>query len=194
MMLLNLLNWLLDHFQIAISSASLGAEFLLKAAQEPDEVMQALPAPTSPHPDLPQGSPVQINTTTVINRLEGLSKILKSRDLVRELASIDILLNEMGIASYFPELTDAQAKLIESFGYASNKIESIIAKMRGGGQTKPKQPGMPGAPQTPQPMKPMKPQRPQRAPGPPQTAIDTRELMDRPVGEVKEKLPPTTKG
>ena len=65
------------------------------------------------------------------DRLENISKLLKSRNMIRELASIDILLDKIGLASFFPELTDAQAKLIDSFGYSSNKIESIVAKLRG---------------------------------------------------------------
>ena len=51
--------------------------------------------------------------------------------MIRELATIDILLNELGLASYFTELTDAQSHLIEAFGYASNKVESAISKLRG---------------------------------------------------------------
>jgi len=154
-----------------------GAEILYKVAQEPD-VLQSLPAGESPVPDLPMGTKPQINTTMVINRLEGLSKVLKSRDTIRELASIDILLNEMGIASYFPELTDAQAKLIESFGYASNKIEAIIAKMRGSGTSKP-------APQKPPAQLPGATKSPIPKPKP----LETGEMMAKPVGEVKQTLP-----
>lgn len=159
-----------------------GADILYKVAQDEPGVVGALPPGESPQPNLPQGSPVQVNLTLVINRLEGLSKTLKSRDTIRELASIDILLNEMGMASYFPELTDAQAKLIESFGYASNKIESIIAKMRGSGATKATTQPIPQAqaPTLPAPPKPQK-------------AIDTGELMTKPVGEVRTTLPTAPK-
>lgn len=164
-----------------------GAEFLHKLAVEPvagEDIMNALPEAGSKEPDLPAQGPQMANTQTVINRLEAISKALKSRDMIRELASIDILLNEMGMASYFPELTDAQAKMIESFGYASNKVENIIAKLRGSGTSKPKE-----TTPSPAPM-PAPAATPAPAPAPPAAKpMDTGELMNKPVGEIKEKLP-----
>lgn len=161
-----------------------GADLLIKVAQEPPaapgdspsapgkEVLEALPPPlTSPHPDVPTPKTSDIvNIQTIINRLEGISKKLKSRDTIRELASVDILLNELGMASYFPELTDAQSKLIEAFGYASNKIESIVAKLRGTGST-----GTAPAPKAPT--------QPKKQP------MSAEELRGKPVGEVKKQLP-----
>ncbi len=160
-----------------------GAEFLHKIAAEPEvgeDVMQSLPEGASKEPNLPPQSAQMTNVQSVINRLEAISKALKSRDMIRELASIDILLNEMGMASYFPELTDAQAKLIESFGYASNKVENIVAKLRGSGTSKPKEPVPPAAPV---PALAVPPSPPAAKP------IDTGELMSKPVGEVKKELP-----
>jgi ribosomal protein S20 len=160
-----------------------GAEFLHKVAVEPTndiDLTEALPQPGSKEPDLLPKSTSMTNVQTVINRLEATSKDLKSRDMIRELASIDILLNEMGMASYFPEISYAQSKLIESFSYASNKVEDIVAKLRGSGKsTKPKPQEMPSAAPPPPPA----PTAPTVKP------IDTGELMSKPVGEVKKKLP-----
>lgn len=151
-----------------------GAEFLHKIAVEPP-IVQNLPTPISPQPNLTPGSKPQVHINTIINRLEGVSKLLKSRDTIRELASIDILLNELGIASHFPELTDGQAKLIESFGYASNKIESVVAKLRGSGSSRPS-PAQTGTVSKP--------------PVAPKTEkVDTEELRAKPVGEVQRELP-----
>lgn len=153
-----------------------GADLLYKAAEEPNltprsepEVIESLPEPVPNEPDLPQGSGVKIDVQTIITRLEGVSKKLKSRDTIRELASIDILLNELGIASIFPELTDAQSKLIESYGYSSNKIESIIAKLRGMGTAGP----MGQAPIATKP----------------KSNIDKRQLQEKPVQRVRKELP-----
>lgn len=151
-----------------------GAAFLHKVAQEP---MEAEPAPT------PATSP---NVQTAINRLEEISKALKSRDMIRELASIDILLNDIGIASYFPELTDAQSKLIEAFGYASNKVENIVAKLRGSGTSTKSDVT---APELPVAQLPQSPAPPPPAPPAPVKNIDTGGLMEKPVGEVKKTLP-----
>jgi len=156
-----------------------GADFLYKIAQEPEEVVQNLPAPMTPEPNLQPGSKPQVHINMIITRLEGVGKSLKSRDTIRELASIDILLNEMGIASHFPELTDAQAKLIEAFGYASNKIESIIAKLRGSGSSRP----APGQKKTPAPGIDKVPVAPK------QEKVDTEALRTKPVGEVQRELP-----
>lgn len=161
-----------------------GADFLITAAEEgvkDEDITDVLPAPTSDQPNLQPGSRPQVHINTIINRLEGTSKILKSRDMIRELASIDILLNELGIASHFPELTDAQAKLIESFGYASNKIESIVAKLRGSGTARPspvQQQATPApAAAAPAPVAP-KPEK-----------VDTEALHTKPMGKVQKELP-----
>jgi hypothetical protein len=83
--------------------------------------------------NLPVGQ-LKADVDLVINRLEGISKVLKMRDLVRELSKTDIMLSDLGLASYFPEITDAISKLIEGFGYSSNRIEGVIAKLRGTGK------------------------------------------------------------
>lgn len=165
-----------------------GAEILEKTAAEPavgKDVVQSIPTAISDQPNLPASQTATFNIKTIIDRLEGLSKTLKSRDMIRELASIDILLNELGLASYFPELTDAQSKLIESYGYASNKVESIIAKLRGSGTSKP-QPPKAEPPKVAPPTA-----KPPAAPPvqPPAEPMNTGELMEKPVGEVQRELP-----
>ena len=70
--------------------------------------------------------------------------------------------------------------MIEAFGYASNKVENIVAKLRGSGTSKPK----------PEPMAPAAPvPKPAAPPAPAAKPIDTGELMAKPVGEVKKQLP-----
>lgn len=164
-----------------------GADFLLKVADDPvpvadpapvagenqagEEVVESLPTPTtSPEPEIANPTAL-VNVQTIIHRLESISKQLKSRDTIRELASIDILLNELGMASYFPELTDAQSKLIESFGYASNKVESIVAKLRGSGGAGSITPRTDSQPQQPQ------------------QKMDADQLRTKPVGEAAKQLP-----
>ncbi len=164
-----------------------GADMLEKFAAEPavgQGVMSALPQTGSKEPNLPPQSTSMAGIQDVINRLESIGKNLKSRDMIRELASIDILLNEMGMASYFPELSDSQAKLIEAYGYASNKVEAIIAKLRGSGPSKPKKTKEEATPDTINPL-PIK----QSPPTPAQKPMETGEIMDKPVGKVENRLP-----
>ena len=173
-----------------------GASVLLSLAQEPlsvEPALESLPSPKSSEPDLQAGKS-KVDIKNIISRLEALSKTLKSRDTIRELASIDILLNEIGMASYFPELTDAQSKLIDSYGYSSNRIESIIAKLRGTGKSSSGD-TTPVTPKQESPM-PAPSSAPQPAPIPPpisakpvEEKINTEELRSKPVGEVQKTLP-----
>lgn len=150
------------------------------------DVLQALPPAVPQEPNLPEQAKVGVDT--IINRLAGVSKKLKSRDTIRELASIDILLNDIGLASYFPELTDAQSKLIEAYGYASNKIEAIIAKLRGTGTTS--QQSMTPTPQAPKgQQQPAMPPATVQSPAKTPKKMETGDIMDKPVGEVQQTLP-----
>jgi len=172
-----------------------GADFLIKVAAEPvatptqsqatnplphsKDVLQSMPP--GPSPKLDNAKPeVVLPLSTIISRLEGLSKKLKSRSTVRELASIDILLNQMGLASYFPEVTDAQAKLIEAYGYSSNRIEGVIAKLRGTGITKP------------EPI-PISAPMPEPTVAPKKEEVNKDELMQAPMGQVQTSMPPVKK-
>lgn len=69
---------------------------------------------------------------SMLKKLYGISDALKRRDLVRMLAEIDLQLYNLNIAGFFPELTDAQSKLIDAYAYASNKIQDVIPKLRSG--------------------------------------------------------------
>lgn len=74
----------------------------------------------------------QQDLETLLDILYEVSDTLKRRDLVRKIAEVDMKLYDMNMAGFFPELTDAQSKLIESFAYASNKIQDVIPKLRSG--------------------------------------------------------------
>jgi len=66
----------------------------------------------------------------LITELQRIDQSLKRRDLARDIARIDFYLHDMNLSGLFPELTDAQGRLIEAYTYASNKIKEIIPKMR----------------------------------------------------------------
>lgn len=67
----------------------------------------------------------------VVNELEDLAKIFKTRELPRRLAKADMMLDSLGLASFFPSLSEAQNKALESNNYISTRIEDIISKLRG---------------------------------------------------------------
>lgn len=152
-----------------------GAEILNKFAEDPaapDQpnekvVVEALPPQLEP----PKPPPVpSVDLNMIIQRLEGITRMLKSRDLIRDLASADILLNEIGMGSLFNEISDSQSKLIEAFSYASNRIDGVLSKLRGSGKLVPKHPAAKERQQMPQ-------------------NIDKRELGTKPIGKMQKELP-----
>lgn len=66
----------------------------------------------------------------MVTELQRIDQSLKRRDLAREIARVDFQLHDMQLSGLFPELSDAQSRLIEAYTYASNKIKEIIPKMR----------------------------------------------------------------
>jgi len=178
-----------------------GADMLEKYAD--GETIQ-LPEAGDPAPNLPDGSRPKITTQQIISRLEAISRDLRNRDLVRELASVDILLNELGIASFFPDLASAQSKLIESFSYASNKIEATVSSLRGSGGSAGAQLSMnappPAAAATPPaPLVPEKkvnlPTAPKEdkvdipIPQPIDNKMDPSSVLNKPVSKMQNQLP-----
>lgn len=152
-----------------------GAEELRKFADDPS-VESAVEHETGEEQQLPKEtqSKVNVDISMVIHRLEGITELLKSRGIVRDMASVDILLNELGMASYFPELGDSQSKLIEAFSYASNRVDDILSKLRG---TKPV------------PKHPAAKEKEKAAPIAKPENIDKRELATKPIGKMQKELP-----
>lgn len=72
-----------------------------------------------------------ITIEDIVMKLEDLAKIYKTREIPRQLAIVDMMLDSLGLASFFPSLSEASNKAIESNNYISSRIEDIIAKLRG---------------------------------------------------------------
>jgi len=74
-------------------------------------------------------SSVRVND--VVERLETISNILKNREIPRQLAIIDLMLDKLGIASYFPSLAEATRSSLDSNQYMATRIEDVLGKLRG---------------------------------------------------------------
>jgi hypothetical protein len=142
--------------------------------------------------NLPPGL-MKTNVEAVITKLEGISKELKMRNLVREMSKADIALAELGLGSYFPELGESIARMLEGFSYAGNRIEDSISKLRGSGKSiqapeptspAPKLPKTPEAPAAPLPI----PTAPQ-----PTEKLEPSALHEQPTSKVKTELPTQVK-
>lgn len=104
-----------------------------------------------------------------LQKLEEINKVISERNVVRALAAVDIILGQLGIASYFPQLSEAQSKLMDAFNYAGTRVAETIGQMRGGS----------GGPVAATP--PAKPKEDQ---------IEVAEEAEKPVGEVVSGGPP----
>jgi hypothetical protein len=77
-----------------------------------------------------------ITVDDVVAKLEDLSKIYKTREVPRQLGIVDMMLDSLGLASYFPTLAEATNKALESNNYIATRLEDIISKLRGAMKTK----------------------------------------------------------
>lgn len=67
----------------------------------------------------------------VVNKLEDLAKIFKTREVPRQLAIVDMMLDKLGLASFFPTLAEAMNRSLDSNQYMSSRVEDILSKLRG---------------------------------------------------------------
>lgn len=77
-----------------------------------------------------------ITVADVVAKLEDLAKIFKTREVPRQLGMVDMMLDSLGLASYFPSLSEATNKALESNNYISTRVEDILSKLRGAMATK----------------------------------------------------------
>jgi len=73
-------------------------------------------------------------TTTIddaITLLEEIAIVHKVRQIPRMLSSVDMILNQHGLASMFPTLAESQNKSLEANNYILSRIEEIISKLKG---------------------------------------------------------------
>lgn len=83
--------------------------------------------------DLSPGSSLnrEVTVAIVIKRLETVDNILRNREIPRQLAMIDIEMDILGIAPFFPTLAEAHRSALESHSYMITRIDDILSKLRG---------------------------------------------------------------
>jgi hypothetical protein len=72
-----------------------------------------------------------VTVADAVALLEDLAKIFKVREVPRQLAIVDMMLNALDLSSVFPSLSEAQAKALESNNYISTRVEDVLSKLRG---------------------------------------------------------------
>ena len=77
-----------------------------------------------------------ITISDVVAKLEDLAKIFKTREIPRQLSIVDMMLDSLGLASYFPSLSEAINKSLEGNNYISTRVDDILSNLRGAMPTK----------------------------------------------------------
>ncbi len=72
-----------------------------------------------------------VTTEDVVNRLEMLVSIYNKRELSRQLGILDIMMDKLGIAAYFPSLGEAMSKALEANQYIGNRLGEILSRIKG---------------------------------------------------------------
>jgi hypothetical protein len=67
----------------------------------------------------------------VVSRLEMLVSVYNQREISRQLAILDIMMDRLGLASFFPALGEAMSKALEANQYIGNRLEGILGKVKG---------------------------------------------------------------
>lgn len=76
-----------------------------------------------------------ITVHDVINRLESIANVFRTREIYRQLAIIDLMMDRLGISSYFPTLAEATTKNLDATQYSLTRVEDILSKLRGSIET-----------------------------------------------------------
>jgi hypothetical protein len=72
-----------------------------------------------------------IKIEDVVFKLEQLSNIFKDREIPRQLAIIDMMLNALNLSPMFPGLSESHNKALESNNYILTRIDDVLSKLRG---------------------------------------------------------------
>jgi hypothetical protein len=122
------------------------ADVEVKDQEEPLEVTEDdIPLPDGADPAVPKSSGFDakmdemlenVTMEEIVKELEDLAKIFKVREIPRRLAIVDMMLDGKGLASFFPQLSEAQNKALDSNNYISTRVEEILSKLRGSITTK----------------------------------------------------------
>lgn len=126
---------------------SVGEEPMVRIAQvvPEDTITPAEPGeqvPGAEKAEIPAGNPDKVDAAIsaalqnvtindIISKLNDLSTLYSNRQVVRELTTVDLMMQAQGIASYFPSLAEATKSALDSNQYVLTRIEDILAKLKG---------------------------------------------------------------
>ena len=119
----------------AITITSANKEYRLhKIAQRLNMIDEPIrPVPHTPNVFFPEDAIdkafASVKISDVTKRLQALSNVFKNREIARQLNIVDIMLDKLGIAGFFPALAEATRSALESNQYCQIRIEEILSKL-----------------------------------------------------------------
>lgn len=72
-----------------------------------------------------------VTVNDVVNRLDMLVSIYNKREIARQLSILDIMMDRLGLSSFFPALGEAMSKALESNQYIGSRLEGVLTKLKG---------------------------------------------------------------
>ncbi len=120
------------------------AEAEQAAAQTPADALKAkIPGPDDVEPaDIKNITPIpgpkegeydgfvgDVKLDDAASKLDEVAGMLSDRRIIRLLAEFDIMLDKIGIAAMFPELAEAQSKLIDGYSYALTRVTKMMGQL-----------------------------------------------------------------
>ncbi len=81
--------------------------------------------------DIIEAALKNVTVDDVVSRLEMLVGIYNKRELSRQLGILDIMMDKLGIAAFFPSLGEAMSKALEANQYIGNRLGEILSRIKG---------------------------------------------------------------
>ena len=106
----------------------------VKPAVKPEIEIVDEPADTLVHKrtdDLLEQALSGVTINDIIERLDTLVNLFRTREIPRQLAIIDLMMDQLNLSSFFPGLAEASSKSLESNQYALTRIEEVLSKLKG---------------------------------------------------------------
>jgi len=67
----------------------------------------------------------------IVKRLDDLSRIFKNREIARQLSIVDMMMDKLGLSSFFPSLAEATRSALESNQYCLVRIDEVKSRLSG---------------------------------------------------------------
>lgn len=72
-----------------------------------------------------------LKVSDIVKRLDDLSRIFKNREIARQLSIVDMMMDKLGLSSFFPSLAEATRSALESNQYCLTRIDEVKSRLGG---------------------------------------------------------------